>query len=104
MKTILSRFVLLTVLLCSWVATAAETGTIPVTDAMPSFWKFWDMAQDKSSQQQVQLFREIVVSAHPELFQKGVLPLNDVPDAERYKAFDRSVAQFLSEVRPFIPA
>ena len=56
-----------------------------VHDFTPTFWRYWDEAKDKTPEEQVRLFQQRVVQAHPEVYNATVLTLDkDKPLVEHY--------------------
>ncbi|KFE58447.1 hypothetical protein [Hyalangium minutum] len=72
----LPQVVCLAMLCCVPSATVparASPSTYRVVDAMPTFWQYWEQAQGLEQAEQVRLFREQVVAAHPALYTAEVL-------------------------------
>ena len=96
------RLVLALVLALPCVAlAAAPEPAYRVLDLTPTFWRYWDEAQGKPGPEQVQLFRERVAAAHPDVYTPQVLGLDaEQPlDAELRKRWPL----FLGFVGPQLP-
>jgi len=98
-------FVLLSV---SLLAHAADTGstspaTITVVDATPAFWQFWAAAERKPEERRVRMFMDIVVSAHPELFDASVLNKAALTGNSDDRHAVSIVSAYLRDVIPYIP-
>ncbi len=85
------------------VGQSGSAASLTVVDATPSFWNFWDAAQDLPEAERVGRFRGSVVAAHPELFTADVLsgtPLAGNPPPAKG---DEIIARYLRDVVPYIP-
>jgi hypothetical protein len=75
-----------------------------VVDATPTFWRYWEQAQGLDQAEQVRLFREQVVAAHPELYTAEVLGLDEkqpfgVELAKRYPKYFQWVSPHFDTMR-----
>jgi hypothetical protein len=76
---------------------------IEVVDATTPFWNFWDAAQGKSTEERIPMFFEMVVSAHPELFDANVLQAAAVVGDVKQELARARVRAYLDDVVPYIP-
>jgi hypothetical protein len=86
-------------------ATAAEPRLpFKVTDAMPTFWKFWDSTLQEPTEQRVGAFFDTVVAAYPDLFHHGLIASGPLTDLGTDPEVQARVAKYLADLSPFIPA
>jgi hypothetical protein len=95
-------------LLTSLQAYGVEAGpiapaSIAAIDATPAFWKFWDAAEGKPDIERVQLFNDIVVAAHPELFGSDVLNKAALAGISSNEHAASIASAYLRAVVPYIP-
>jgi hypothetical protein len=76
---------------------------IPVTDATPEFWRFWDATSGKPDGERVQAFFDTVVAARPDLFSGAVLGGGSLTNRSDDPAVRERVATYLRDVSPYIP-
>src|SRR5437868_657483 len=74
-----------------WAGTSLAQG-YRVVDVMPDYWKFDAQAQGLDENARLQLFRELVVQRHPELYNARVIGLPDD------KPFDQELARRFARV------
>ncbi|MBF5042051.1 hypothetical protein FGE12_06565 [Aggregicoccus sp. 17bor-14] len=70
-----SSLILIALLALPALAAAPPKPGYRVHDFTPTFWRYWDEAKDKPQAEQVRLFEERVVRAHPEVYNATVLTL-----------------------------
>lgn len=51
----------------------SDTASCRVVNLMPLFWRFWDAARNQPESAQVELFDQMVVREHPEVYREAVL-------------------------------
>jgi hypothetical protein len=74
-----------------------------VTDAMPTFWKFWDSTLQEPTEQRVGAFFDTVVAAYPDLFHHGLIASGSLTDLGTVPEAQARVAKYLADLGPFIP-
>jgi hypothetical protein len=79
---------------------ATSRPSYKVEDATAPFWEFWKRAKDASPADQVQLFKDIVIRAHPELYTSEVVAYPPVPN----DWLDAKLTRFIATLPPLIPA
>ena len=79
---------------------SADRG-LAVVNTIPGFLAFWTAAESKDEPTQVQMFRQMVIQEHPELFTESIVDLGQKQGAEEE---NRQIASSLRQVRPLIPA
>jgi len=103
-----TRFLLLAVLLTAFARPEAAPKPLPsptsvtVVDATPPFWKFWTASSGKSEAERVRLFFDVVVAAHPQLFDSDVLIDHGLTGKSASTDAQASVAAYLRDVSPYI--
>ena len=70
----------------SWTPTAADvTPECQVTDLMPAFWEYWDLARDRDAAAQDRLFTQMLQQPYPDVYGAilRVLPISQAALLER---------------------
>jgi hypothetical protein len=70
-----------------------------VVNLMPPFWRFWDAAKDQPQSAQLQLFDEMVVKEHPEVYRESVLGAGSNGSGPRIADFLRSAPPNIAVMR-----
>jgi len=83
--------------LIAWAAAPAQAQTaLRVTDLMPDFLAFEAQAKNLPQDEQVKLFRKMIVALHPEVFAPQIVPLA----GENY---DAALDRRIGEILPSLP-
>jgi Predicted Zn-dependent protease (DUF2268) len=83
-------------------ALAAERpAELKIVDVMPTFWQYWQRAEGKPQSEQIAMFRQTVVEAHPELFTPNILGM---ARGEGFnEALDQRVSKLVADVPKLAP-
>src|SRR5581483_484518 len=82
-------------LIAMFAASAQAQPAARVTDLMPEFLSFEEQAKNLPQDEQVKLFRQLVVARHPEVFQPQIVPLSG---ADYDAALNRRIAEILADL------
>jgi hypothetical protein len=82
----------------------APPATYRIVDATPTFWRYWEQARGLDQAEQVRLFLEQVVTAHPDLYTAEVLGLSEKKPfkeelAKRYPKYFQFVSPHFDTMR-----
>ena len=75
--------------------------SLAAVNTIPTFLAFWNAAASVDESTRVQMFRKMVIRAHPELFTNDVV---DIGQSKGTAEEDHQIAIYLGEVRPLVPA